>query len=162
MAAMGRLNGIWRSNTISFASKFKLYKSLITSIFLYGCETRSLLADSEIRIQAFETKCLRKLLRNLLLGTQDQRLGAEQDQLPCGPTGTSSGTCEETETRMVLACCRPRQPHQNHPSLHVGGRTTRWSVEEMLDRQRKRVDTRVHARIALNSLPQKSLEEDLC
>ena len=32
MAAMARLNRIWRSNTVSFASKFKLYnyKSLVT------------------------------------------------------------------------------------------------------------------------------------
>ena len=37
MAAMARLNRIWRCNTISFASKFKLYKSLVTSILLYGC-----------------------------------------------------------------------------------------------------------------------------
>ena len=62
MAAMARLNGIWRRNTISFASKFKLYKSLVTSILFSGCETWTLLADSEKRIQAFETKCLRKLL----------------------------------------------------------------------------------------------------
>ena len=39
MAAMARLNRIWRCNTISFASKFKLYKSLVTSVVLYGCET---------------------------------------------------------------------------------------------------------------------------
>ena len=29
MAAMVRLNRIWRRNTISFASKFKLYKSIV-------------------------------------------------------------------------------------------------------------------------------------
>ena len=46
MAAMARLNRIWRCNTlISLASKFKLYKSLVTSILLYGCETWTLLAD---------------------------------------------------------------------------------------------------------------------
>ena len=33
------------------------------SILLYGCESWTLLADTEKRIQAFETKCLRKLLR---------------------------------------------------------------------------------------------------
>ena len=59
----GRLKGMWRCNTVSFASKFKLYKSLVSSIFLYGCKTWTLLADSERRIQAFETKCLRKLRR---------------------------------------------------------------------------------------------------
>ena len=36
MAAMSTLNRIWRCNTVSFASKFKLYMSLVTSILLYG------------------------------------------------------------------------------------------------------------------------------
>ena len=34
MAAVARLNRVWRCNTISFASKFKLYKSLVTYILL--------------------------------------------------------------------------------------------------------------------------------
>ena len=37
MAAMARLNRIWWCNTISFASKFKLYKSHVISVLLYGC-----------------------------------------------------------------------------------------------------------------------------
>ena len=41
MAAMAGLNKIWRCNTISFASKFKLYKSLVTSILFLGCETHT-------------------------------------------------------------------------------------------------------------------------
>ena len=45
VSAMARLNRIWRCNTISFMSKFKLYKSLVTSILLYGCETWTLFAD---------------------------------------------------------------------------------------------------------------------
>ena len=62
MEAMARLNKIWQCNTISFTSKFKFYKSLVTSILLYGRETWTLFADCEKRIQALETKCLRKLL----------------------------------------------------------------------------------------------------
>ena len=46
-----------------FANKFKLYKFLVTSILLYGCEILTLLDDSEEGIQTFVTKCLRKLLR---------------------------------------------------------------------------------------------------
>ena len=38
MAAMARLNRIWRCNATSFASKFKFYESLVTSILLNGCE----------------------------------------------------------------------------------------------------------------------------
>ena len=62
MAAMAGQNRIWWCNTIGFVSKFKLYKSLVASIFLCGCETWTLLADSEKRIHTFETKCLRKVL----------------------------------------------------------------------------------------------------
>ena len=70
MAAMVKLNRIWRCNTISFASKFKPLKSLVTSILLYGCETWTLLADSGKRIQALETKCRRTLLRISYLSTK--------------------------------------------------------------------------------------------
>ena len=35
-SAMARLNRIWWSNSTSFASKFKMYKCLVTSILLYG------------------------------------------------------------------------------------------------------------------------------
>ena len=43
---------------------------------------------------------------------QDQRLGAEQDQLPHGSAGTSSGNCQKMETCMVwthatTACTKP-------------------------------------------------------
>ena len=47
ITAMVRLNGTWRCNNISIASKFKFYKSLVTSILLYGCETWALLTGSE-------------------------------------------------------------------------------------------------------------------
>ena len=60
-AAKARLTRVWKSN-ISFQTKFKLYKSLVISILLYGCETWKLLTETKRRIQAFENKCLRKLL----------------------------------------------------------------------------------------------------
>ena len=99
---------------------------------------------------------------HLLLGAQDQRLGAEQDQLPCGSTETSSGNHQETETCMVRACHTPRRLLQNHPSEHLGRWVTPWSAEEMLDKQRQRVDIPTYARTAHNGLPQKRLEKNFC
>ena len=61
-AAMARLTRVWKSN-ISFHTKHRLYKTLVISILLYGCESWTLYAETERKIQAFETKCLRKLLR---------------------------------------------------------------------------------------------------
>ena len=51
IATTAIVNSIWRCNTISFASKFKLCK-FVTSILLYGCETWTLLAKWKKRIQA--------------------------------------------------------------------------------------------------------------
>jgi len=61
-AAMTRLQTVWKSS-ISFKTKFHLYKTLVLSILLYGCESWTLLADAERRIRTFETKSFRKLLR---------------------------------------------------------------------------------------------------
>ena len=62
-SAMARLATLWKTDSIGFAVKYKMYKVLVVSILLYGCETWTLLAETERRIQTFENKCLRKLLR---------------------------------------------------------------------------------------------------
>ena len=61
-ASMAKLNKIWSSKDISFATKLKLYKTIVLSTLLYGCESWTLTADSTERIQAFENKCYRRML----------------------------------------------------------------------------------------------------
>ena len=95
---------------------------------------------------------MRKLVR---ISYHAQRLGAEQDQLPCGSTGTSSGNCQETKVCMVQACHTPRQPLRNHPSGHLGEWAMPWSAEEKLDGQHQRVDIPAHVRTAHKGLLQK-------
>ena len=58
MAAIARLNMVWLCNTISFASKFRLYKSLVTP-----SSSTAVKHGPCLRMQAFETKRMRKLLR---------------------------------------------------------------------------------------------------
>ncbi|KAI8509548.1 hypothetical protein Bbelb_133960 [Branchiostoma belcheri] len=62
-SAFSRLSRLWKTNNISFSVKHKLYKALVVTILLYGCETWTLLAETERKIQSFETKCLRRLLQ---------------------------------------------------------------------------------------------------
>ena len=62
-SAFTRLDTIWKSNTLSFKVKVKIFKTLVVSIFLYGCESWTLKANTCRRIQAFEMKAYRKLLR---------------------------------------------------------------------------------------------------
>ena len=61
-AALSRLKIIWRDKNISLASKVKLMRSLILSAFLYACESWTLTAEIERRIQALEMRCYRRLL----------------------------------------------------------------------------------------------------
>ena len=58
---MAKLTKIWKSQ-ISFKTKFLLYKSLVVSILLYGCEAWTLSAETERKFRAFESKSFRKLL----------------------------------------------------------------------------------------------------
>ena len=51
-AALSRLKIIWRDKNISLASKIKLMRTLILSTFLYACESWTLTAEIERRIQA--------------------------------------------------------------------------------------------------------------
>ena len=61
-AALSRLKIIWRDKNISLASKAMLMRTLILSTFLYACESWTLTAEIERRIQALEMRCYRRLL----------------------------------------------------------------------------------------------------
>ena len=115
----------------------------------------------EKKDQGFRNQVPEETSLHLLLGTQDQWQGAEQDQLPCGSTGTSSGNSQEMETSMVWACHTSWQPLQNHSAGYLGGWVTLWSAEEMLDGQHQIADIPAHARSAHKGPLQKRLEEDL-
>ena len=61
-AALTRLKPIWIDKSISLSSKIRLMRSLVTSIFLYACESWTLTAELQRRIQAMEMRCYRKIL----------------------------------------------------------------------------------------------------
>ena len=61
-AAMTKLKVIWNDKNTAITSKIRLMRSLVLSIFLYACETWTLSADIERRIQAMQIRYFRKLL----------------------------------------------------------------------------------------------------
>ena len=61
-AAMTRLKPVWNERSISLSSKIRLMHSLVISIFLYACESWTLTAELQRRIQAMEMRCYRKIL----------------------------------------------------------------------------------------------------
>ena len=63
-AALTRLKPVWIDESISLSSKIRLMRSLVTSIFLYACESWALTAELQRRIQAMEIRFYRKILHN--------------------------------------------------------------------------------------------------
>ena len=62
-AALTRLKPFWIDKSISFSSKIRLMRSLVTSFYLYACGSWTLTAELQRRIQAMEMRCYRKILR---------------------------------------------------------------------------------------------------
>ena len=62
-AVLTSLKPVWNDRNISLSSKIRLVSSLVTSIFLYACESWTLTAELQRRIQAMEMRCYHKILR---------------------------------------------------------------------------------------------------
>ena len=58
--ALTRLKPVWIDKSISISSKIRLSAPL-SSIFLYACESWTLTAELQRRIQAMEMRCYRKI-----------------------------------------------------------------------------------------------------
>ena len=61
-AALAKLQPVWKDQNITVGSKLRLLKALILSIFLYACESWTLTAELQRKIQAIEMRSLRRLL----------------------------------------------------------------------------------------------------
>ena len=60
VAALGRL---WRSRSIGTRTKVRVYRSMVVPVVTYGCEAWTLKVEEERRLQAFENKCYRRILK---------------------------------------------------------------------------------------------------
>ena len=59
-AALTRLKPVWNDRSISLSSKIRLMRSLVTSIFLCVCESWTLTAELQIRIQTMDLRYYHK------------------------------------------------------------------------------------------------------
>ena len=62
-ASLTRLKPVWNDMSISLSFKIRLMRSLVTSIFLYVCESWTLTAELQRRIQAMEMRCCHEMPR---------------------------------------------------------------------------------------------------
>src|SRR5207245_2774480 len=93
MAALQKLDSLWRGKKISLATKLRLLDSNIIPIAIYGCETWTISKHDMLRIQAFGHKCLKRLLGIFW-----------SDHIP------NKEVCERTNRRenfmSYVSCCR--------------------------------------------------------
>ena len=58
-----RLSSSWQATDIGRKTRVSLFKSLVLSVLLYGCETWKLTKREEKKLDAFQTKCLRTIFK---------------------------------------------------------------------------------------------------
>ena len=62
-AQFKQLTTLWQAGDISRKTKASLFKSLVMSVLLYGCETWKLTKGGEEKLDSFQTKCLRRIFK---------------------------------------------------------------------------------------------------
>ena len=62
IGALTKLKTIWKDKNIALSSKIRLIRSLVISIFLYTCETWTITAELEKKIQTTEMRCFLRFL----------------------------------------------------------------------------------------------------
>ena len=75
--ALTRLKPVGIDKSISLSSKIQLMHSLVTSIFLYACESWTLTAELQRRIRAMEMRCYHKILH---ISYKDEEVRAKIQQ----------------------------------------------------------------------------------
>jgi len=61
--AFQNLTKIWNTRSIGKKTKINLFKTLVRSVLLCGCETWKMTKCEEKKLDAFQSKCLRRVLR---------------------------------------------------------------------------------------------------
>ena len=62
-AIVASLQKMWKSHSIPISTKIRLMKALVWPVAMYGCESWTLRKNEETRLDAFEMKGLRKIMR---------------------------------------------------------------------------------------------------
>ena len=105
-AALTRLKPVWNDRSISLSSKLWLMRALVTSIFLRACESWTLTAELQRRIQAIKMRCYCKISHissHLIHRSCYQRGSLCQD--PAGNLTTwRPDHRKETQTEVVCTC----------------------------------------------------------
>ena len=131
-AALTRLKPVCIDKSISLSSKIRLMRSLVTSIFLYTCESWTLTTKLQGRIQAMEMRCYRKILH---ISYKDHVTNEEvraKIQQAIGPHKDLLTIIKRCKHAVVWSCFPFIRSGQNHLARHSErGKKTRQTEEEV-------------------------------
>ena len=109
---------MWRSKHMSRGTKVEVNKRLVLPVLLYGCETRTLTAALRSRLDSYETKSLRWILRyrwfdlvskyKLLEETSMTKISKLVLVLQMFMFGRVARLPPENQTHRVLSCGNPQ------------------------------------------------------
>ena len=132
-AAVTKLKVIWNNKNIAISSKIRQMRSLAMSIFLYACETWTITADNERRIQALETRCFCKLLgilyRDHITNEEVKARTENANWAVWRPPNFS----EKTQTEVVWACHMVVRTGQDYPTGNSSRRETKRQKKQKED-----------------------------
>ena len=133
-AALTRLKPVWIDKSISLSSKIRLMRSLVTSIVLYAFESWTLTAELQIKIQAMDMRCYRKIPHiSYIDHVTNQEVRAKVQQA----IGPHEDLLTIVKRRKLQWCIRSGQNQLARHSKR--GKKTRQTEEEV-GRQHQRMD----------------------
>ena len=137
-------------------------RSLVTFIFLYACESWTLTAELQRRIQAIEMRYYLKMLRVSYKRPCYQPGSPCQDPADNRTTRRPLDHRKETQTAVVCSCLPFIRSGQNHLARHSErGEKTRQAEEEV-GRQHQGMDRPGVRRVPEGSGEERRMEETGC
>ena len=136
--------------------------SLVTSVFLYACESWTLTAELQRRIQAMKMRYYRKMLR---ISYKDHVTNEEvraKIQQAIGPHEDLLTIVKSRRLQMVWSCFLFIRSGQNHLARHSErGKKTRQTEEEV-GKQHQGMDRPGVRQVPVGSGEQRKMEETDC
>ena len=100
-ATLTKLKIIWDDKNIDLSSKIRLLRSLVMSICLYSCETWTLTAEIERKIQTVEIEKFQTSPWHLVQRSHHQRRGAKHDSESNWTLQRTLVHCKKAQTEVV-------------------------------------------------------------
>ena len=107
---MTKLDSILKSRDITLPTKVRLVKAMVFPVVMYGCESWTVKKAGRQRIDAFELRCWRRLLRVLWTARKSNQSILKEISLGCsleawcwsGKSNTLATWCKELSLEKIL------------------------------------------------------------